>query len=258
MSLWARRDGMRRRLEVPAARLMQRGLRQERSRLLALNAPSVEALHIDPEPWHPVLERVWHGAGGEWWNATIDQIIAEFPEKVDVARIRELRNNPGALRAIARAIERAAARITRESRRLLVREAAAVDRTLQATIEALYDPGRVLTRAQRLAQQEVLDATAILQHEAAIATERVLLKSWLSRGDDRVRPTHAEAHAAYAPESIPGPIPITDYFSVGGASLLHPRDPNGPPGEIANCRCQERFVPEQRIQRRKPLRLEPT
>lgn len=54
-------------------------------------------------------------------------------------------------------------------------------------------------------------------------------KGWLSTQDGRVRPTH---DAAGGQE-----VDVNDTFTVGTAALKHPGDPNGPVGEIVNCRC---------------------
>ena len=54
-------------------------------------------------------------------------------------------------------------------------------------------------------------------------------KGWLDGKDARVRPTHVAARGQIVPLEAP--------FEVGGASLMHPGDPNGPVGEIINCRC---------------------
>lgn len=54
-------------------------------------------------------------------------------------------------------------------------------------------------------------------------------KGWLSTQDGRVRETHDAANGQQ--------VDISDVFTVGTAALKHPGDPDGPPGEIINCRC---------------------
>ena len=54
-------------------------------------------------------------------------------------------------------------------------------------------------------------------------------KVWLNAHDGRVRPSHAAAGGQAVPMDAP--------FSVGGFPLLYPGDPQGPPGEVINCRC---------------------
>lgn len=58
---------------------------------------------------------------------------------------------------------------------------------------------------------------------------RVPYKKWLSLHDDRVRDTHRAADGQIQISSEP--------FTVGGALLMFPCDPNGPIGETVNCRC---------------------
>lgn len=55
--------------------------------------------------------------------------------------------------------------------------------------------------------------------------------TWLSTRDLRVRDSHAIADGQCQPIGQP--------FYVGGYPLMHPSDPNGPPGEVINCRCTE-------------------
>jgi hypothetical protein len=55
----------------------------------------------------------------------------------------------------------------------------------------------------------------------------------MATGDDRTRDTHIEAHMEYTNN----PIPVDQPFIVGGASLMYPQDPGGPPVEVINCRC---------------------
>lgn len=59
--------------------------------------------------------------------------------------------------------------------------------------------------------------------------EEPVLQRWVTRRDDRVRPTHAAADGQTVPLGMP--------FMVGGYSLRHPGDGWAPPHETANCRC---------------------
>lgn len=66
-------------------------------------------------------------------------------------------------------------------------------------------------------------------------------KIWMAFPDDRVRPTHVEANGSE--------VPIDNYFSVGGARMLYPRDTSSKystassyPEEVVNCRCQVLYV----------------
>jgi hypothetical protein len=61
-----------------------------------------------------------------------------------------------------------------------------------------------------------------------------LLKEWVSREDDRVRPTHHEADGQQ--------VPVASYFMVGGFPLLFPGDPSAPAQEVVNCRCSMKLV----------------
>jgi len=55
------------------------------------------------------------------------------------------------------------------------------------------------------------------------------VKVWTSTEDDRTRESHAEADGQRRDLDEP--------FIVGGAELMFPSDPDGPPQEIINCRC---------------------
>jgi hypothetical protein len=56
-----------------------------------------------------------------------------------------------------------------------------------------------------------------------------VLKTWRTMDDDRVRLTHSMAEGQT--------IEINNYFLVGNASLMYPRDINAPINETINCRC---------------------
>jgi hypothetical protein len=68
--------------------------------------------------------------------------------------------------------------------------------------------------------------------------DAVIYKTWLATGDDKTRDTHAEAEATYSAD----PIPIDEYFAVGGDTLDSPGDPAGSPEEVINCRCTMLFL----------------
>lgn len=57
----------------------------------------------------------------------------------------------------------------------------------------------------------------------------VMRKEWQATEDARTRHTHDVADGQTAN--------FADPFIVGGAPLMFPGDPTGPPGEIINCRC---------------------
>lgn len=56
-----------------------------------------------------------------------------------------------------------------------------------------------------------------------------LQKTWIPILDSRTRPAHVAADLQQ--------VDVNESFRVGGESLLMPRDPNGSPANIMNCRC---------------------
>jgi Phage Mu protein F like protein len=57
-------------------------------------------------------------------------------------------------------------------------------------------------------------------------------KVWLATHDHRTRPTHARETGADGQR-----VPLTVPFTVGGAAMMYPGDPTGPPQEVIQCRC---------------------
>lgn len=84
------------------------------------------------------------------------------------------------------------------------------------------------TRANLIARTEatgVANAGAMEAFKAEGATKRM----WTATAGGRTRLTHALASGQVAAMGSP--------FIVGGATLMFPGDPNGPPEEVCNCRC---------------------
>lgn len=89
--------------------------------------------------------------------------------------------------------------------------------------------GRVMTvvRTEALAAQNAGQYASFLS--IAALDDTPWEKAWLSTVDARVRETHRRADQQR--------VPLTARFTVGGARLLYPGDPSGPPEEVINCRC---------------------
>jgi hypothetical protein len=63
-------------------------------------------------------------------------------------------------------------------------------------------------------------------------------KVWISRGDASVRELHRKLHG----EPVRG-LDSPFWSWPGGEQLRYPGDPEGPPGEVINCRCVMFFLP---------------
>lgn len=120
-------------------------------------------------------------------------------------------------------------------------------RTMQAItgIMGTKAPGRVVrgvaARAETILRTEMGRVYSIAnQQQMDITAEDIpgLTKRWIATGDTRTRLTHLLVHI----QTAANPIPYDQPFSVGGAKLLHPHDPSGPPGETINCRCTQQVV----------------
>jgi hypothetical protein len=74
-------------------------------------------------------------------------------------------------------------------------------------------------------------------------------KTWTSRGDALVRPEHREAHGQEVPENLRFVVRSPEYdqqhYGAGEhQQLREPRDPDGTPGAVINCRCQAVVDPD--------------
>lgn len=94
-------------------------------------------------------------------------------------------------------------------------------------------------RANRIARTELTAAVNGGQYRAhitlAAAEGAEPRKQWMATSDERTRHSHAAANGQVRDLSRP--------FTIGGAPLMFPGDPTGPPGETINCRCALVIVP---------------
>ncbi len=65
---------------------------------------------------------------------------------------------------------------------------------------------------------------------AAEAAGPDVVRTWITRGDDRVRPAHRALHGTTLPAGTP--------YTVDGFTLRYPGDPFAPIALTINCRCR--------------------
>jgi hypothetical protein len=88
------------------------------------------------------------------------------------------------------------------------------------------------TREERIARTEATrawNAATLAAARALTGPDRPLVKQWITRHDERVRHTHADADAQLQLLDEP--------FQVGGVDMAYPGDPTAPPALTVNCRC---------------------
>ncbi|MBI1188301.1 MAG: hypothetical protein GC206_13385 [Alphaproteobacteria bacterium] len=94
-----------------------------------------------------------------------------------------------------------------------------------------------MRRARVIARTEIGAAQNAAILFTAEGSPRRVVKIWAAIGDDRTRQTHRDADGQAQP--------LDAAFIVGRALLMHPGDPEGPAGEIINCRCSMLIEPRE-------------
>jgi hypothetical protein len=116
--------------------------------------------------------------------------------------------------------------------REIVRQGLADGSGTEAIAEAIaeaFEGEMAMARARRIARTETHTASMVGQFGAAMASPFKYRKTWLATEDARTRESHREANGQERELEQP--------FDVGGVELMFPGDPEGPAGEIINCRC---------------------
>jgi hypothetical protein len=127
-----------------------------------------------------------------------------------------------------------------DSIRAAMKESAAANETTQelttrirSALKASMKQSR--SRALTIARTETGKAISTGRHRGAMLAGAES-HGWIS-SKINVRDTHVTADSRYASKGQY--IDINQRFEVGSALLRYPLDPNGPPGEVINCRCLE-------------------
>lgn len=100
-----------------------------------------------------------------------------------------------------------------------------------ATARLIRERSRIIgaARALTIARTEVGMVASGANEASLDALTIQRRKRWVAALGERTRDTH---RAADGQERA-----VNEAFDVGNAKLMRPLDPNGPPGEIINCRC---------------------
>lgn len=113
-------------------------------------------------------------------------------------------------------------------------------RTIAKGIDDLYLEQIIPNRSEVIARTEISNAMGFVNQAAVRATGVDMQKVWLTRRDQRTRPSHRDVHRQKRPLDEP--------YDVGDSRLMYPGDTSlGAPGtETIQCRCTELYEPAPR------------
>jgi uncharacterized protein with gpF-like domain len=177
--------------------------------------------------WNALLDAAWATvgtAGGAW-------LYDDFDDSEAAEALLTI--------AILAALKERARGISDTTRERII-DALRDSDNAQAAIGGLYDHWTgddatdVEPRADSIGWDLVVGAWGaglLLAAGQAETDGHIVSRTWVTAGDAKVRPEHAEAEGQT--------IGIDDAYDVGGESLAYPGDPTGSAAMIANCRCGE-------------------
>lgn len=229
-------------LAASGSRFVRRRFREELAGLL----PIVEAggdweawMTGQVDEWEAVLASLWLSTE-DVYQDTLEELTGQTLKQTQqlVALLQRIIQRGQPTRQIEGFLSEAAEGIVVRSRRRIgtvLRELTtpAELRGASRALRRLYQTEFVEQRANRIALDQVLRATATFEHAAAlqaqVVTGRTYVKVWVTQRDDRVRAAHVEADGQT--------VALDELFKVDGELLRFPRDPAGSAGNTVNCRC---------------------
>lgn len=109
-------------------------------------------------------------------------------------------------------------------------------KTQREIVDAILNavPSLSKVRADRIARTETHGAANNGSQQAARSLKVPMRREWISAWDERTRRTHALADGQK--------VGMDEAFVVGATALMFPGDPNGPAGEVINCRCAVGYI----------------
>lgn len=102
-----------------------------------------------------------------------------------------------------------------------------------AIYDFVDDPKFYKWQSMRIARTETTIAMNLATNQAGVESGVLIDKEWISAGDGKERPTHAELNGEQ--------VDMNEPFSNG---LMYPGDPSGDAGEVINCRCTFLQIPK--------------
>ncbi|MFG2986241.1 phage portal protein [Streptomyces sp. NPDC048258] len=112
------------------------------------------------------------------------------------------------------------------------------------TVAAFYNSGTPALVAQ-LAEECSIATINGAAEAAAEAAGPDVVRTWVTRGDTRVRPAHKALHGTTLPAGTP--------YTVDGYSLRYPGDPFAPTALTINCRCRLHYETDSPYEGTSPL-----
>jgi phage portal protein BeeE len=243
-AFWRTKDGEKRAFEKAVASRFRELFRDEEKRVLAaFAAGTLDLDHVIDEgrsEYERAIKAVSLGVI-EHFGADVAERI---PQRTDGKRFDI--TSPGVVKFLneytGKQITDVHTTTKKETRRIVatgLQEDVSMDdiaRSLKGKYREWYGESGVsfdASRAYTIARTEVHSLAGFAQHEAASQSGVFPYKEWVASLDDRTR----DSHLAMNGETVP----IDEAYSNG---LMQPGDPDGDPGEIINCRCNEVYHTE--------------
>lgn len=239
-AFWADNDRKRRVFEATARKAFQSHFRREKRQIVAAlgDRPSSEPAAVDnalrvvrdnQQRLESVYKTVFLQVGRFFFNEVVK---AAGKSRKDVGM--SLQQMRAKISVTADRRSKLVTQTTEDRLAKLLKDAifgGKSDEEIVDAVEVFYDEQQVTTRADRLAETEVGAASGMGATHGAQATEKALMKVWISQRDDKVRDHHKEADSKK--------VGLDDLFIVNGQQMEFPGDDShgATPDNTVNCRC---------------------